>query len=102
MQLLLLQKHAQGTLYGVGKTLRRWKRLEFPALSVGQPNSFSELDFRYKGHRMARVTVDDYVDKVPNRFELVLLAAHRAREISGFPHHDRGGNDKNPSLRCAR
>jgi DNA-directed RNA polymerase subunit omega len=31
---------------------------------------------------MARVTVEDCVDKVPNRFELVLLAAHRAREIS--------------------
>ena len=30
---------------------------------------------------MARVTVEDCVDKVPNRFELVLLAAHRAREI---------------------
>ena len=28
---------------------------------------------------MARVTVEDCVDKVPNRFELVLLAAHRAR-----------------------
>ena len=31
---------------------------------------------------MARVTVEDCVDKVPNRFELVLLAAHRAREIA--------------------
>jgi DNA-directed RNA polymerase subunit omega len=31
---------------------------------------------------MARVTVEDIVDKVPNRFELVLLAAHRARAIS--------------------
>ncbi|MFN2302036.1 MAG: DNA-directed RNA polymerase subunit omega, partial [Gammaproteobacteria bacterium] len=31
---------------------------------------------------MARVTTEDCVDKVPNRFELVLLAAHRAREIS--------------------
>jgi len=31
---------------------------------------------------MARVTVEDCVDKVPNRFELVMLAAHRAREIS--------------------
>lgn len=30
---------------------------------------------------MARVTVEDCVDKVPNRFELVILAAHRAREI---------------------
>ena len=32
---------------------------------------------------MARVTVEDCIDKVSNRFELVLLAAHRARMISG-------------------
>ena len=32
---------------------------------------------------MARVTVEDCVDKVSNRFDLVLLAAQRAREISG-------------------
>jgi len=31
---------------------------------------------------MARVTVEDCIDKVENRFELVLLAAHRARMIS--------------------
>ena len=31
---------------------------------------------------MARVTVEDCVDKVPNRFELVMLAAHLAREIA--------------------
>ena len=31
---------------------------------------------------MARVTVEDCVDKIPNRFELVLLAAHRARELA--------------------
>ena len=31
---------------------------------------------------MARITVEDCIDKVPNRFDLVLLAAHRAREIS--------------------
>lgn len=46
---------------------------------------------------MARVTVEDCVDKVPNRFDLVLLAAHRAREISGGAEltidRDR---DKNP------
>ena len=30
---------------------------------------------------MARVTVEDCVDKIPNRFDLVLLAAQRAREI---------------------
>ena len=46
---------------------------------------------------MARVTVEDCVDKVPNRFELVMLAAHRAREISsgGQLTVDRD-NDKNP------
>ncbi len=32
---------------------------------------------------MARVTVEDCVDKIPNRFNLVLLAAQRARQISG-------------------
>lgn len=32
---------------------------------------------------MARVTVEDCVDKVPNRFDLVLFAAQRARQISG-------------------
>ena len=31
---------------------------------------------------MARVTVEDCVDKIPNRFELVLIAAHRARSLS--------------------
>ncbi len=46
---------------------------------------------------MARVTVEDCVDKVPNRFELVLLAAHRARAISnGSPITLERENDKNP------
>ena len=46
---------------------------------------------------MARVTVEDCVDKVPNRFDLVLLAAQRAREISGGAEMtvDRD-RDKNP------
>lgn len=46
---------------------------------------------------MARVTVEDCVDKVPNRFELVMLASHRAREISAGAEItvDRD-NDKNP------
>ena len=46
---------------------------------------------------MARVTVEDCVDKVPNRFDLVLLSAQRARQISGGAEltidRDR---DKNP------
>lgn len=46
---------------------------------------------------MARVTVEDCVDKVPNRFELVMLAAHRAREISsGSEITVPRDNDKNP------
>ncbi len=46
---------------------------------------------------MARVTVEDCVDKIPNRFDLVLLAGQRARQISGGAEltvdRDR---DKNP------
>jgi DNA-directed RNA polymerase subunit omega len=46
---------------------------------------------------MARVTVEDCVVKVPNRFELVLVAAQRAREItSGAPLSVDRDNDKNP------
>ncbi|QDG78221.1 DNA-directed RNA polymerase subunit omega [Labrenzia sp. PHM005] len=46
---------------------------------------------------MARVTVEDCIDKVENRFELVLLAAHRARMISsGSPLTIDRDNDKNP------
>jgi DNA-directed RNA polymerase subunit omega len=46
---------------------------------------------------MARVTVEDCVVKIPNRFELVLLAAQRAREItSGAPLSLDRDDDKNP------
>ncbi|ASY55752.1 MULTISPECIES: DNA-directed RNA polymerase subunit omega [Sinorhizobium] len=46
---------------------------------------------------MARVTVEDCIDKVENRFELVLLASHRARLISqGAPITVDRDNDKNP------
>lgn len=48
---------------------------------------------------MARVTVEDCVEKVPNRFELVLLAAHRARSIAnGSPITVDADNDKNPVI----
>ena len=48
---------------------------------------------------MARVTVEDCVDKVENRFELVLLASHRARMIaSGAPLTVDRDNDKNPVI----
>ncbi len=46
---------------------------------------------------MARVTVEDCIDKIDNRFELVLLASHRARLISaGAPITIDRDNDKNP------
>lgn len=46
---------------------------------------------------MARVTTEDCVEKVPNRFELVMLAAQRARKIgSGAPLTVDRDNDKNP------
>ncbi len=46
---------------------------------------------------MARVTVEDCIDKVNNRFELVLLASHRARQISqGAPITVDRDKDKNP------
>ncbi len=46
---------------------------------------------------MARVTVEDCVIRVPNRFELVLLAAQRARDITaGAPISLDRDNDKNP------
>jgi len=46
---------------------------------------------------MARVTVEDCIDKVQNRFDLVLLAGHRARLISaGSPITVERDNDKNP------
>lgn len=46
---------------------------------------------------MARVTVEDCIDKVPSRFDLVMLAAHRARALSSGAEVaiDRE-NDKNP------
>ena len=46
---------------------------------------------------MARVTVEDCVVQVPNRFELVMLAGHRARSLaSGAELHVERDRDKNP------
>lgn len=46
---------------------------------------------------MARVTVEDCVEKIPNRFELVLLAGQRARDLSaGAPLSVERDDDKNP------
>src|SRR5579871_4888900 len=51
----------------------------------------------FEEDRMARVTVEDCVDKIPNRFDLVLLSAYRGRQLSGGadPLVDRD-RDKNP------
>jgi DNA-directed RNA polymerase subunit omega len=46
---------------------------------------------------MARVTVEDCVERIPNRFDLVMVAAQRARDISaGAPLSIDRDNDKNP------
>ena len=46
---------------------------------------------------MARVTVEDCIEKLPNRFELVMVAAQRARKIgTGAPLTLDRDNDKNP------
>ncbi len=46
---------------------------------------------------MARVTVEDCVIRIPNRFELVMLAAHRARDVAaGATLTIERDNDKNP------
>jgi DNA-directed RNA polymerase subunit omega len=48
---------------------------------------------------MARVTVEDCVDKIPNRFELALIAAHRARMLAnGALATVEPDNDKNPVI----
>jgi DNA-directed RNA polymerase subunit omega len=50
-----------------------------------------------KGKTMARVTVEDCIEEIPNRFELVMVAAQRARKIgSGAPLTIERDNDKNP------
>ena len=70
------------------------------SLPLNEIHNIKELMLRTdKGKFMARVTVEDCIDKVSNRFELVLIAAHRARMISGGiePSIDRD-NDKNPVL----
>jgi DNA-directed RNA polymerase subunit omega len=60
-------------------------------------NGFS-LYFEGTTALMARITIEDCVDKVANRFELVLLASYRARMISSgaLPITVERDNDKNP------
>ncbi|MCY4591391.1 MAG: DNA-directed RNA polymerase subunit omega [Alphaproteobacteria bacterium] len=48
---------------------------------------------------MARVTVEDCVERIPNRFDLVMVAAQRSRDISkGAPITVEEDNDKNPVI----
>lgn len=48
---------------------------------------------------MARITVEDCIEQVPNRFELVLRAARRSRDIAhGAPEHVDIDRDKNPII----
>ncbi len=48
---------------------------------------------------MARITVEDCVDKIPNRYELLMIAAQRAKDISsGAPIAVARDNDKNPVI----
>src|SRR5207237_8850521 len=61
------------------------------------PRNFSASPVCRSGEPMARVSVEDCIDKVENRFDLVLLASHRARMISsGAPITLDRDNDKNP------
>jgi DNA-directed RNA polymerase subunit omega len=75
--------------------LRRWVRCEILREILGW--SFAPLFWFERKHALARVTVEDCVEKIPNRFSLVLLAAHRARNISSGaePLVDRD-RDKDP------
>src|SRR6266446_106238 len=71
---------------------------------VNYRNAQTARNVASRGHRhilefrtMARVTVEDCIDKVENRFELVLLASHRARMVyAGAQITIDRDNDKNP------
>src|SRR5690349_11246594 len=86
------------TILQASKTLE--KQLSSPGL-IWPQNASKSAKFRSIQEEwtspMARVTVEDCIDKLPNRFELVLLAAHRARMVSqGAPLTVERDNDKNP------
>jgi DNA-directed RNA polymerase subunit omega len=73
------------------------RNLAFRRLGVYQRSSFQSIPNLRGTPFMARVTVEDCIDKVENRFELVLLASHRARNIaSGSTILVPRDNDKNP------
>jgi DNA-directed RNA polymerase subunit omega len=69
----------------------------FQNFRLGLPAEIPGKFLAFEGASMARVTVEDCVDKVPNRFDLVLLSGYRARQLSGgaetLVDRDR---DKNP------
>src|SRR6185312_5441709 len=71
--------------------------LEIPCARGYLAGNFRTSSTRWSAEPMARVTVEDCIDKVENRFDLVLLASHRARMISSGSQItlDRD-NDKNP------
>src|SRR4029079_8154915 len=73
------------------------KMLEIPCARGYLAGEFRDKFHRWSDEPMARVTVEDCIDKVENRFDLVLLASHRARMISSGSQItlDRD-NDKNP------
>src|SRR5882757_411916 len=70
---------------------------ERPPAPITNPDNQHIRSHLTERQSMARVTVEDCIDKVDNRFDLVLLAAHRARMISSGSQLtiDRD-NDKNP------
>jgi DNA-directed RNA polymerase subunit omega len=77
------------------------RRISMKNLAPAGENAYKLGAFEYNRfpyrYGMARVTVEDCVEKVPNRFELVMMASQRARKISsgGALTIDRD-NDKNP------
>src|SRR4029079_19147419 len=73
------------------------KMLEIPCATGYLAGEFRDKFHRWSDEPMARVTVEDCIDKVENRFDLVLHASHRARMISsGSQITIERDNDKNP------
>jgi len=62
---------------------QRHKKFGCKDLADSVPDTLDPEIIAKRGLTMARVTVEDCIDKVENRFELVLLASHRARMIAG-------------------
>ena len=67
------------------KTIVHSQRLKYAAQRRHRPQVFAALDLQLKPHRkpaMARITVEDCLTQIPNRFQLVLAATYRARMLS--------------------